>query len=250
MQAMIEHGVSQDKAKESFFIADEHGLIGKERLSKLSRQQAFFARDIDGGLSLQGIVEKYKPTILLGLTTVGGLFREKLIRAMAINCERPIIFPLSNPTIKAECTAEQAYEWTDGKCIFASGSPFDPVELSDGRIFTSSQCNNMYVFPGLGLGVTQCGAKVVSDKMLYIAAEALAKSVTDEEFASGRVFPHINRIRDVSHDIAVAIVKQAAQEGQVSKMSDKDLANVDHYINEKMYNPIYAPLIERREVTI
>jgi malate dehydrogenase (oxaloacetate-decarboxylating)(NADP+) len=123
-----------------FFCAKS--LLGKERISELSHEQAMFARDTDGGMSLLDIVKKYKPTTLLGMTAVGGLFKEELIREMAKHCERPIIFPLSNPTTKAECTAEQAFDWTDGKCIFASGSPFDPVEMDDGKVFYPTQCNN------------------------------------------------------------------------------------------------------------
>jgi malate dehydrogenase (oxaloacetate-decarboxylating)(NADP+) len=111
-------------------------------MDKLNPEQQMFARDQDNELSLFGVVEKYKPTILVGVTAVGGLFTESLIKEMAKHNDRPIIFPLSNPTTKAECTAEQAVEWTDGRCIFASGSPFDPVELDDGRIFVTSQCNN------------------------------------------------------------------------------------------------------------
>ena len=118
-----------------------------------------FAKETDGGLSLNEIVNKYKPTMLLGMTAVGGLFKEDLIKDMAKHCERPIIFPLSNPTTKAECSAKQAFEWTNGKCIFASGSPFDPVEMQDRRVFFPTQCNNMFVFPGIGLGATLCGAK-------------------------------------------------------------------------------------------
>ena len=121
-------------------------LLGVERIGELSPEQALFARKIDGGLSLNEIVNKYKPTMLLGMTAVGGLFTEQLIRDMAKHCERPIIFPLSNPTTKAECSAEQAFEWTDGRCIFASGSPFDPVEMDDGRIFYPTQCNNSETF--------------------------------------------------------------------------------------------------------
>jgi malate dehydrogenase (oxaloacetate-decarboxylating)(NADP+) len=117
------------------------------------------------------VIKKHKPTVLLGVTAVGGLFTEELIREMASHVERPIIFPLSNPTTKAECTAEQAFEWTDGRCVFASGSPFDPVHMDDGRVFSTSQCNNMYIFPGLGLGATVCGAKTITDRMLYVAAK-------------------------------------------------------------------------------
>ena len=141
MQAMMEHGRTEEEAKNCFFIADEKGLLGTDRLSELSPEQAIFARDTDGGLSLNEIVNKHKPTMILGMTAVGGLFTEQLIRDMAKHCERPIIFPLSNPTTKAECSAEQAFEWTDGQCIFASGSPFEPVELKDGRKFYPTQCN-------------------------------------------------------------------------------------------------------------
>jgi malate dehydrogenase (oxaloacetate-decarboxylating)(NADP+) len=115
-------------------------LLGKDS-PNLSHEQAVFAREKDRGLPLIEIVKKYKPTILLGLTAFGGLFNERLITTMVKWCERPIIFALSNPTTVAECTAEQAYEWTDGKCIFASGSPFDPVEYK-GQTFHPSQCNN------------------------------------------------------------------------------------------------------------
>lgn len=95
---------------------------------------------------MDAVIEKYKPTILLGMTGVGGLFTEGIIKGMTKNCDRPIIFPLSNPTVKAECTAEQAFTWTDGNCIFASGSPFDPVTLEDGRIMYPTQCNNSKYF--------------------------------------------------------------------------------------------------------
>lgn len=119
---------------------DSSSLLGKDS-PNLSYEQAVFARENDRGLPLLEIVKKYKPTILLGLTAFGGLFDERLITTMVQGCERPIIFALSNPTTVAECTAEQAYEWTDGKCIFASGSPFDPV-VHKGQTFYPSQCNN------------------------------------------------------------------------------------------------------------
>lgn len=117
-------------------------LLGTERIDSLTPEQGIFARSEDGGMPLKEVIQKHKPTVLLGVTAVGGLFTEDMIREMAANVEKPIIFPLSNPTTRAECTAEQAYEWTEGRCIFASGSPFDPVELDDGRTLYPSQCNN------------------------------------------------------------------------------------------------------------
>jgi len=144
-QAMMEQGKTEEEARQAFFVVDQSGLLGTERISELSPEQAEFARDTDGGLSLFEVIQKFKPSMLLGMTAVGGLFKENMIREMASNCDRPIIFPLSNPTTKAECTAEQAFEWTDGNCIFASGSPFDPVTMNDGRTMYPTQCNNMYV---------------------------------------------------------------------------------------------------------
>eukprot|EP00978_Attheya_sp_CCMP212_P016173 scaffold42140_cov42-Attheya_sp.AAC.3 len=248
--AMMEQGYSKEDAKNTFFVADEKGLLGKERISELSSEQAMFARDTDGGMSLLDIVKKYKPTTLLGMTAVGGLFKEELIREMAKHCERPIIFPLSNPTTKAECTAEQAFDWTDGKCIFASGSPFDPVEMDDGKVFYPTQCNNMFIFPGLGLGATICGAKKVTDRMLYVAAEALANFVTKEELSQGKVFPHISNIRTVSQKVAVAVIKEAIRDNQASKLHEKDIANLEEFVISKMYDPIYVPLVEKREIML
>ena len=140
-------------------------------MDELNAEQQQFARDEDNELPLIDVVKKFKPTILLGVTAFGGLFTEDLIREMATHVDKPIIFPLSNPTIKSECTAAQAYEWTNGNLVFASGSPFDPVDIGDGKKYTVSQCNNMYIFPGLGLGASLCGAKKVTDRMLYLGAK-------------------------------------------------------------------------------
>jgi malate dehydrogenase (oxaloacetate-decarboxylating)(NADP+) len=282
-QAMMEQGKSEEEARKAFFVVDQHGLLGKERLSSLSGEQAQFVRDEDDGLPLLEVIKKYKPSMLLGMTAVGGLFKEDMIRAMAANCDRPIIFPLSNPTTKAECTAEQAFEWTDGNCIFASGSPFDPVTMSSGRTVYPTQCNNMYVsycfplssfrtllsiyidshelsdfsfplhrfiFPGIGLGVTVAGCKTVTDRMLYVAAKALANFVTPEELEMGKVFPHISHIRAVSHRVAVAVAEEAIREGQAKKLGVDARTHLAEYIANKMYYPEYVPLVEKREITI
>ena len=250
MQAMLEQGRTKEEARNAFYIVDQFGLLGTDRISEYSREQAIFAREEDGGLSLLDTVKKYKPTVLLGMTTVGGLFNEEIITEMASNVERPIIFPMSNPTANAECSAEEAFKWTNGKAIFAAGSPFDPVTLADGRTFYPTQCNNMYVFPGVGLGATVCGAKVVTDRMLYVAAEALANFVTDEELAEGKVFPHISNIREVSHRVAVAVVKEAFKEGQAHKISAEEMENIEQFVAKKMYDPVYVPIIEKRNVSL
>jgi len=189
-----------------------------------------------------------KPTILMGVTTVGGLFKEELIREMAKHVARPIIFPLSNPTSSAECTAEQAYEWSGGKCVFASGSPFDPVTV-DGKKYTPTQCNNMFVFPGMGLGATLCGAKHITDRMLYIAAVALANFVDVKDLEDGKVFPPVNVIRDVSKAVACAIIREAVDKKLATRITKKELDNMDldAYVEKMMYNPVYVPLVEKQK---
>jgi malate dehydrogenase (oxaloacetate-decarboxylating)(NADP+) len=223
--------------------------LGADRLEELNAEQRLFVRSTDSGMSLLDVVQKVKPTILLGVTTVGGLFTEEIVRSMSAGCERPIVFPLSNPTTKSECTAEQAYEWTDGRCIFASGSPFQPVEFRDGRTLYPSQCNNMYVFPGIGLGATICGARMVTDRMLYVAAEALAKFTSDDDIKAGKVFPPLSTIRDCSHCIAVAVVEEAISTGLATKFPMSTETTTD-FVSRKMYYPEYVPLIEKREITI
>mmetsp|Transcript_31553 Transcript_31553/g.65910 ORF Transcript_31553/g.65910 Transcript_31553/m.65910 type:complete len:623 (-) Transcript_31553:79-1947(-) len=249
-QAMMEQGRTAEEAKKSFFIVDQNGLLGEDRRESMNSEQKEFLRSEDDSLPLIDVITKYKPTILIGVTAVGGLFTEKIVREMAAHCERPVIFPLSNPTIKAECSAEQAYEWTDGRCVFASGSPFDSVEMPDGRNFYPSQCNNMYIFPGLGLGATVSGAQTVSDRMLYVAAVALAKFVSEDDLKQGMVFPSLKTIREVSHKVAVAVVEEAIRDGVATKLSQKDLDDVDAFVARKMYYPEYVPLVEKRELEI
>jgi len=225
-------------------------LLAQDRLHELNNEQAAFARPVAEKMPLLDVIRTYKPTIMIGVTARHGLFTEEIIREMHAVCEKPIIFPLSNPTAKAECTAESAYNWTNGQCIFASGSPFDKVVLDDGREMVPSQCNNMYVFPGLGLGVTLCGAQKVTDRMLYVAAEALAKFVTPEDLKNGRVFPPITRIREVSHKIAVAVIEEAIEAKLATKLGEKDVDGLDELVATKMYFPEYVPLVEKRGVTI
>jgi len=248
--AMLEQGYSEEKAKDAFYIVDQNGILGKDRIDELNHEQKAFARDEDNELPLIDVVKKYKPTILLGVTAVGGLFTEELIKEMASHVEKPIIFPLSNPTSKAECTAAQAYEWTNGNLIFASGSPFEPVEMSDGRSYTVSQCNNMYIFPGLGLGASLCGAKRVTDRMLYLGAKALAECLSPEDAANGQVFPHISSIRMVSRKVAVAVIEEAIATGIATTISADDRRDVDAYVAKKMYFPEYVPLVEKRTISI
>jgi len=153
--------------------------------------------------------------------------------------KKPIIFALSNPTSKAECSAEQAYTWSDGRAIFASGSPFKSV-VTNGRTFVPGQGNNAYIFPGVGLGVISVDARRVPDSMFMAAAKALAMQVTDEDLRLGRVFPPLNKIREVSAIIAVAVAEVAFEEGLTDEERPSDLPAL---IKEQMYEPDYVTVI-------
>ena len=250
-EAMVVQGLSQEEARSRFWICDIDGVLGEMPGRKLTTDQSVFARkDSTVGMSLKEVVDEVKPNVLIGLSTASGLFDESIIRKMADVNERPIIFPLSNPTSKAECTAADAYRWTDGRAIFGSGSPFDPVRMPDGNMRIPSQCNNMFIFPGLGLGASLAGASHIPEEVVYATSVALANSLTDSERQSGQIFPSVNRIREISHQIAMAVIRKTAELGIAKK---KNLAGVDledddqfgSWVNSKMYDPVYVPISSR-----
>jgi malate dehydrogenase (oxaloacetate-decarboxylating)(NADP+) len=184
---------------------------------------------------LSAAVEALRPTALIGASGQPGTFNQAVLQAMAQWNDRPIVFALSNPTSKAECTAEQAYTWTQGRGIFASGSPFAPVTLGDRR-YVPGQCNNAYVFPGIGLGVVACGARRVTDEMFFATARALADQVSEEDLALGRIYPPLGSIRDVSAAIAVAVAEVAYRRGLASQPAPDNLLA---HIEAQMYIPRY-----------
>ena len=171
-----------------------------------------------------------------------GLFTEAMVSSMVEYTDSPIVMPMSNPTSKAECTPQQAYEWTGGKAVVATGSPFDSVTLN-GRTLTPSQCNNMYVFPGIGLAASVAGVREITDGMLYAAAVACVDSMTPEEIASGRTFPAINRIREVSCNVACAVIRVALEHELVTKPVGCE-SELEALVASKMYDPTYAPLVD------
>ena len=185
-----------------------------------------------------GFVEaigRIRPDVLIGATGVAGTFTEAVIREMATVNERPVIIALSNPTSHTECTAEQAYQWSDGRAIFASGSPFDPVRYGH-HLFKPAQGNNAYIFPGIGLGIHASSARLVTQKMFLTAAQVLANSVTDSELSDGSIYPKLTRVRQVSHAIAVAVCRIAVQEG----LTDAELPEgVEEFVRLLMYEPDY-----------
>uniref|UniRef100_I3K9X2 Malic enzyme n=1 Tax=Oreochromis niloticus TaxID=8128 RepID=I3K9X2_ORENI len=190
IMAMAKEGLSKEEAVKKIWMVDSKGLIVKQKTHAQIK-------------TLEEVVSTIKPTAIIGVAAIGGAFTEKIIKDMASFNERPIIFALSNPTSKAECTAEQCYKLTEGRGIFASGSPFDKVTLADGRTFYPGQGNNAYVFPGVALGVIACGVRHISDDVFLTTAEAIANMVTEEHLAEGRLYPPLNSIREVSFKIAI-----------------------------------------------
>ena len=232
-----EHSLSSEQARRLVWMVDSKGLVTTSRGGKLEEHKLPYARDEEPAATLLEIVKRIKPTILIGASGHAHTFTEDVVRTMHTDCKRPIIFALSNPTSKAECTAQQAYSWTSGTAIFASGSPFPPVRI-DGRIFVPGQGNNMFIFPGVGLGAVACGAQKVTDEMFFTAAKTLAHLVTDDEMAAGTIYPDLGRIRQISLAIASAVCMLAWEQGLARYAEPEDIRE---YVRACMYHPEYRP---------
>ncbi|KAI5836779.1 hypothetical protein DFP73DRAFT_570568 [Morchella snyderi] len=243
VQLFVKGGVPEDDARRMFWLVDSKGMVTNDRGDKLQEHKVYFSRDDNEGKqyrSLEEVVDLVRPTGLMGLCTMGGVFTESILRKMASFNDRPIIFPLSNPSSKSECTFAQAMEFTNNKAIFASGSPFPELE-ADGVTYYPGQGNNMYVFPGIGLGTVLCESVHVTQEMIYASAVGLADSLTEEERAKSWLYPSLDRIRDISVSVARHVIR-ASQAENLDKnktlqwLSDADL---DTYIRTKMYNPAH-----------
>lgn len=235
--AMVQAGLSPDDARARCYFVDSKGLVVKSR-DNLQEHKLPYAHDHEFLPGLLQSVEAIQPTALIGVSGQAQSFTQPVVEAMARINKRPIVFALSNPTANAECTAEQAYSWTNGAAIFASGSPFAPVER-DGKCLVPGQANNAYIFPGVGLGVVASGATRVTDEMFMAAARALAARVTDDELNQGRVFPPLEAMRETSLDIAVAVANVAAQQN----LSPPIPGDPKTTIQESMYQPYYKSYI-------
>ena len=235
VKALQEKGLSEEEARKHISLVDSKGLVTKGR-AKIEDNKKPFAQD-HAPATLMEAISDIKPTILIGATGVANTFTKEVVEAMSANNDRPVIFALSNPTSHAECTAQQAYEWSKGKAIFASGSPFDAVEYN-GQTFKPGQGNNAYIFPGLGLGVVLSESTKVTDNMFLAAAEALAAQVTDEDLKTGTLYPPLSKIRDVSAKIATAVIVTA---GDDNVFGVPQPPNCEAYVKKHMYNPAYDP---------
>ncbi|KAG0144604.1 hypothetical protein CROQUDRAFT_47121 [Cronartium quercuum f. sp. fusiforme G11] len=235
-------GLSEEEAKERVWLVDTKGLVTEDRGDKLAAHKVFFARKPGGPQfkSLIEVIQSVKPTALIGLAATANLFDETVVKLMAELNPRPIIFPLSNPVHLAECTFDEAVKWTDGQVLFASGSPFATCGWR-GRTIEPGQGNNMYVFPGIGLGAILARVKTVSYKMIEASALALSDALTPEEKEIGLLYPRLSRIREISTIVALRVIRQAQEEDLIGNPLVRDLNDEEltKYIEEKQYWPEY-----------
>jgi len=211
VSAMVDEGAEPEEARLRLWFVDSKGLVVKGR-SDLAPHKLPYAHDHRPCPDFLAALEELRPTTIIGVSTSPKAFDRRVIEAMASYNEKPIILALSNPTSKAECSAEEAYTWSGGRAIYASGSPFPPFVLG-GRTFVPGQGNNSYIFPGVGLGVVACRARHVTDRMFAEAAKALAGMVLPGDLELGRIYPALSRIREVSAAIAVAVAEVAFRDG-------------------------------------
>jgi malate dehydrogenase (oxaloacetate-decarboxylating)(NADP+) len=232
-------GVPEATARRQCWFVDSKGLVVQSRRAQLAEHKLPYAHEHAFVPTLAEAVRLLKPTVLIGVSGTPATFTREIVTTMAQLNTRPMIFALSNPTSKAECTAEQAYTWSEGRAVFASGSPFPPVEL-DGRRFVSGQGNNIYIFPGVGLGALASEAREVTDAMFLAAARTLARLVTDEDRATGRVYPPLTKIREVSLQIATAVAAMAHDSGIARCARPADIAGD---IRARMFEPVYREYV-------
>ena len=236
--AMVADGLDLDAARRRCWLVDSRGLVvaGRDDLAAHKRP---FAHDHPSVSSLLGAVRAIGPTAIIGVAAVGGAFTPEVLAEMARRNERPIVFALSNPTSKSECTAEEAYAATNGRALFACGSPFDPVTLG-GRTFVPRQGNNSYIFPGVGLGAIVSRTSRISDAMFMAAAKTLARQVEPADLEQGSLYPALSRVRDVSARIAAAVVEVAVAEGLARGAPAADALAL---VKSRMYEPRYAEYV-------
>ncbi|XP_011002817.1 PREDICTED: NADP-dependent malic enzyme-like [Populus euphratica] len=225
-----------EETRKKIWLVDSKGLIVSSRKGSLQHFKKPWAHDHEPIKGLLDAVKAIKPTVLIGSSGVGKTFTKEVVEAMASINEKPLILALSNPTSQSECTAEEAYTWSEGRAIFASGSPFDPVEYNS-RVFVPGQANNAYIFPGFGLGLVISGAIRVHDDMLLAASEALAEQVKQENLDKVLIYPPFSNIRKISADIAAKVAAKAYELGLASRLPrPKDLVK---YAESCMYSPLY-----------
>jgi len=231
---MVAQGASETEALRRTWLVDSRGLVVRNRPG-LTEHKLRYAHDQAPIGDFLTAIQTLKPTAIIGVAAVGGAFTPEVLQTMAGINHRPIVFALSNPTSKAECSAEEAYRHTGGRAVFACGSPYDPVAF-DGKTFVPRQGNNSYIFPGVGLGAIASGARLVTDEMFMAAANMLAHLVSEADIEQGSLYPALPRIREVSAHIAAAVAEVAYKRGLAAGSVPNDLMA---HVQSHMYDPHY-----------
>lgn len=253
--AMIESGASPASANEAIVLIDSHGPVTLERddLDEFKREFAISTSratalgiDLGGTREFDHVVARVRPTILVGATGIPSSFTERALRAMSQSVDNPIVFALSNPTANCEATPEQILEWTDGRALVATGSPFDPVVV-DGQTRVIGQANNVFVFPGIGLGAIVARTREMTGDMFLAAAKALSLMVTDDRLESGAIYPPLDDLRTISRRIAIAVAERARDAGRARIVADTE---IERDVDAQMWFPEYEredtePLVDR-----
>jgi malate dehydrogenase (oxaloacetate-decarboxylating)(NADP+) len=232
--AMMAEGLTEAEALRRNWLVDSRGLVVANR-ADLTEHKLRYAHDHAPISDFLSVINTLKPTAIIGVAAVGGAFTPEMLQTMARINDRPIVFALSNPTSKSECSAEEAYRHTGGRALFACGSPYDPVKLH-GKTFVPRQGNNSYIFPGVGLGTIASGSRLVTDEMFMAAAHALAQRVDEADIEQGSLYPSLPRIREVSAHIAAAVAEVAYQRGLATGPAPNDLMA---FVRSQMYDPHY-----------
>lgn len=245
LEGMICRGLSREQARKNFWVFSDKGLLGKGSVGMHEIQQSVIRNDLKNEMPLLDAINEFKPTILIGVTGCPGIFTDEILTAMCKHAPRPLIFPLSNPTSRAECTIEDVCRISKGQAIFASGSPFKNQQTSSGKVFYANQMNNMYAFPGLGLGALTSLPRFISDDLLQTAADALADTVPDALLAKGVIFPDLRNIRNVSRDIAYAVAMKAVDTGIAQSNSFPDTKEeFRSWMHRRTWTPTYPTYIK------
>ena len=244
---VVKEGLSRQESISRFWLIDSEGLITDDR-GEIDYFKATYARSSDETqqwdnkkdyIGLLDVIRNVKPTILIGTSAVPGAFNKEVVTTMASSVERPIIFPLSNPPTRAEANPQDILNWTEGRSLVAAGSPYDDVEIN-GKVIAIAQCNNAFIFPGLGLGIISAQARRVSQGMIDISIEELSNSVDIMKDPHERLLPQVSKMPKISRNIAVKVAKKAVEEGLAGIDSDVD---IEELILSNIWKPVYMPYI-------
>jgi len=252
MAAMMSEGLTEEEAKSRIWLVDSHGLVVADREGVDSSKHKFaqphervsdWHLDDPNNISFMDVVRNARPTVLIGTSAQPGIFTKEIVREMAAHTERPIIFPLSNPTSKSEAVPMDLIDWTDGRALVATGSPF-PAVVFDKKIIRIGQCNNAFIFPGVGLGVIASGAQRVTDEMFVAAARSLAEFSPALHDETASLFPALEEVRRVSRRVALAVAMEAQTAGLAERTTREE---IEQRIDEKMWTPRYVPFKRKKK---